>query len=73
MNNLPKPGMLFANSLFGTLYLVVDIQYRKRGLFDERGYYVVYALGYNNKITGFGVPKQKITNLYSFLNWKFVE
>jgi hypothetical protein len=73
INNLPKPGMLFANSLFGRLYLIVDVQYRKRGLFDERGYYVVYALGFNNKITGFNVSKQEITNLFSFLNWKFVQ
>jgi hypothetical protein len=65
--------MIFANFLFGTLYLVVDLQYRKHGWFDDRSYYVVYALGYNNKITGFGVPKEEITNLFSFLNWKLVQ
>mgnify|MGYP003540183154 CR=1 FL=1 len=65
--------MLFANSLSKTLYLVVDLQYHKHSHFDHQSYYVVYVLGYNNKITGYGVPKEEITNLFNFLNWKLVQ
>ena len=71
MNEIPKPGMLFTNSLLGALYLIVDVQYRKQIYFES--YYIVYALGYNNIIITHAVPTSEINNLFCFSNWKLVE
>jgi len=75
MNQLPKPGMLFTNSTFRMIYLVLNVKYHKKNqsYFNDRDYFIIYVLTYDNKITGYGVPKEKINNLYGFLNWEVVQ